>query len=375
MMFQRAKIQLVLNHSFFAEVALKMNYVEDASVGTVGINTTEIRYNPEFVKTLTLQERIGVLAHEALHYYFLHHLRGKGKDHSDWNKACDYAINPILKNEGFTLPKNHLDKIEFHGKSAEIIYGMIHKDQQNESQSDNGESGGNPQNSSGTGQSEPQDWGKVLEPADDVNMAEAEAEAKQMALSAMNNAKKAGHLPESIESVIQDILDPKQNWKELLLKFMAEKAKNDYSWVRPNPRYIQQGVYLPSLESLEFGKAVFTIDTSGSIDEDLLAQIFAELKEVAAVFNISLTVIHSDSKVQKVEEVDEDTVMKPVGGGGTRFQPAFDYVNENLPDTKVMIYFTDGYCFDKVDEPDYETLWIVYNNPTFTYNFGTIIHV
>jgi predicted metal-dependent peptidase len=67
--------------------------------------------------------------------------------------------------------------------------------------------------------------------------------------------------------------------------------------------------------------------------------------------------------------------MKPVGGGGTRFQPAFDYVNENLPDTKVMIYFTDGYCFDKVDEPDYETLWIVYNNPTFTYNFGTIIHV
>ena len=392
-MFQKAKIQLVLNHGFFAEVALKMKYVEDVSVGTVGINTTEIRYNPEFVKTLTPQERIAILAHEALHYLFLHHLRGKDKDQKDWNIACDYAINPILKDSGFQLPKNHLDLYEFHGKNAEAIYELIHKDKQekpqNESESGNGEdkagdqnesgngkSGNDPQNSSGTGQNEPQDWGKVLEPTDDVNMAEAEAEAKQMALSAMQLAKQAGTLPGGMEQIINEIIEPKQNWKELLLKFMAEKAKNDYSWIRPNPRYIQQGVYLPSLESLEFGKAVFTIDTSGSVDEDLLAQIFAELKEVAAVFNISLTVIHSDSKVQKVEEVDEDTVMKPVGGGGTRFQPAFDYVNENLPDTKVMIYFTDGYCSDKVDyEPEYETLWIIYDNPTFTYHFGTVIHI
>ena len=79
--------------------------------------------------------------------------------------------------------------------------------------------------------------------------------------------------------------------------------------------------------------------------------------------------------MQKVEEVDEDSVITPVGRGGTSFTPAFDYVNDNLPETKMLIYFTDGFCRDKVEEPEYETLWMIYGNPTFKYHFGNVIHI
>jgi predicted metal-dependent peptidase len=369
-MFTKAKIHITLNHGFFAEVPLHMKFVEDASVGTVGINMTEIRYSPEFVKNLTKDERIAVLAHEALHYFFMHHLRGKGKDQDLWNKACDHAINPELKKAGFNLPENHLDDPRFHGMNVELIYAILLKEKQiKESSSSDGSSSGESDNS------KPQNWGKVLEPSDDVDLAKAEAEVKQMITSAMNTAKVAGKLPAGIERVLQDVLEPKQNWREVTLKFLAEKAKNDYTWVRPNPRYIQQGVYLPALESLELGKVVFAIDASGSMDIELLTQIFAEVREASTLFRFPLIVIYCDTKVQKVEEVDEDTVMKPVGGGGTAFTPVFDYINENLPETKAVIYFTDGYCSDKVSEPEYETLWMVYDNPTFKYNFGTIIHL
>ncbi len=384
-MFKKAKIHLTLNHGFFAEVPLKMKFVEDVSVGTVGINSTEIRYNPEFVQRLSKNERIAVLAHEALHYLHLHHIHGKGKDQDDWNIACDYAINEILIKEKFQLPADRLYDPKYKNMNAERIYDCIRRDKNQEqnkndlSGSDGSESkdktNGSDGNEKGNGKPKPQDWGKVLEPTDDVNIAEAEAEAKQMALSAMNTAKAAGNLPGGIEEIINELLEPKQNWKELTLKAIAEKAKNDYNWTTPNRRYIQQGIYLPSLESIELGKVVFVMDTSSSVDRKLLAEFITEIREASSLFNFPLVAIHCDTKVQKVEEVDEDSVITPVGRGGTSFTPAFDYVNDNLPETKMLIYFTDGFCRDKVEEPEYETLWMIYGNPTFKYHFGNVIHI
>ena len=352
---------------------LEMEYVEDNSVETMTVCKRKIKYNPEFVRSISLNECSAVIAHEILHYLFLHHIRGKGKDADDWNIAADYAVNPVLKEMGFTLPAGHLDKPEFHGKTAEEIYRVIHKD--SKPKPEDGESQQSQSSEKGTGKPEPQDWGKVEQISDDENTKEAEAEAKKDAVEAMNMGKMAGKLPGSLQEIISEIIEPKQSWKELLLKFVAEKAKNDYSWTFPNRRYIQQGVYLPSLESLELGHVAFAIDTSCSVDEKLLAEFVAEIREASSLFNFPVTVIHCDTKVQKVEELDEDSIIKPVGRGGTSFRPVFNYVNENLPDTKALVYFTDGECWDKLEEPEYEVLWVIYNNKNFKPQFGTVIHV
>lgn len=380
-MLKKAKFRLILNHPFFASTALKMEYEETNSVETMSVCGKKIKFNPDFVRSISLNECSAVIAHEILHYLFLHTIRGKGKDAKDWNIACDYAVNPVLKQSGFTLPADHLDNPEFHGKTAEEIYQIIHKDskpkpEDGESQSENGS--GNQQsqsNEKGNGKPEPQDWGKVEQISDNDNPKQTEAEAKKDAVEAMNMGKMAGRLPGSLQEIISEIIEPKQNWKELLLKFIAEKAKNDYSWTFPNKRYIQQGVYLPSLESLELGHVAFAIDTSCSVDKKLLAEFVAEIREASSLFSFPVTVIHCDTKVQKVEELDEDSVINPVGRGGTSFRPVFDYANENLPDTKALVYFTDGECWDKLEEPEYEVLWVIYNNKNFKPQFGTVIYI
>jgi len=425
-MLAKAKMNLVLSHPFFAKDALRFPYIEDKKVGTMSINGKVIRYNPDFVNSLTVRRCAGLLAHEILHYLLLHHVRGIGKDSDYWNKACDYVVNSILRKEDFELPEGYLYEPQFEGMDADQVYKIIHKEpQQNNEQSqqnsrpENGNSGDsndndsdnsdnsddqdqnqndNEQNNSGdddkngddeqnnsdnsNGDSEeeeeqdnsaPQNWGKV-KMVDEDEASEAEAEAKEAAAEAMTIGKQAGDLPGFVEQMVKDLLEPKKNWRELLQKFMAEIAHNDYSWSKPSRRYLPMGLYLPSLESLEIGKVVFAIDTSISIDTEKLDQFVAEVKEAMKIFNFPVTVIHCDYKVQKVEELEDDMDIVPVGRGGTRFSPVFEYVNENLQETKALIYFTDGECWETLEEPEYETLWVISGTRKFNEQFGEVVY-
>lgn len=368
-MFKKAKLKLILNHPFFASIALKMEYVEDESIATAGISHRKIHYNPNFVKNLSLPHQEGLLAHEILHHILLHHIRGADKNPDIWNMACDYAINPILVKSGFSIPDGGLIDFRFHGMSADEIYKIIYKD------SDKDDSGQNDENGkSAESDSAPWNWGKVIV-SDDSTIIQDEAEAKIDAVEAINIGKQAGDIPKGMERSVLQLIEPMKNWRELLLKFISEIAKNDYDWSMPNNRYIVSGLYLPQLKSLELSKVVFAIDTSGSIDIKLLGVFVSELKEAMQLFNFQVTVIHFDSTVTKVEELYADEDITPVGGGGTRFQPVFDYVNENLQDAKAVVFFTDGDNFDKVTEPNYEVLWIIYNNSQFNIGFGETVFI
>ena len=42
-----------------------------------------------------------------------------------WNRACDYAINPILLDAGLTLPDGFLLNERYRGKSADAIYELL----------------------------------------------------------------------------------------------------------------------------------------------------------------------------------------------------------------------------------------------------------
>ncbi len=47
------------------------------------------------------------------------------------------------------------------------------------------------------------------------------------------------------------------------------------------------------------------------------------------------------------------------GGGGTDFRPLFEYVETNIPDCQIVIYFTDGFGIFPQLEPSYDTLWVM----------------
>ena len=69
---------------------------------------SRIVYNPAFVDELKPAELEGTLAHEVLHCALGHQCRRGERDPRLWNEAADLAINPILLENGFTLPAGAL---------------------------------------------------------------------------------------------------------------------------------------------------------------------------------------------------------------------------------------------------------------------------
>ena len=86
---------------------------------------SRIVYNPAFVDQLKPAELEGTLAHEVMHCALGHQCRRGNRDPGLWNEAADFAINPILIANGFTLPAGALIDPAFANLSAEEIYARM----------------------------------------------------------------------------------------------------------------------------------------------------------------------------------------------------------------------------------------------------------
>jgi len=138
-------------------------------------------------------------------------------------------------------------------------------------------------------------------------------------------------------------------------------AKEDYRFFPPNKRYIHQGFALPSLQS-ELLKIVVAIDTSGSIDEVLLAQFFAEFEAIMQSFsNYEIDLIACDSKIQYHQKFYPGDILeyKTKGGGGTDFRPVFHFIEEHIDNPTLLLYFTDAQGRFPEFEPGFDTLWVL----------------
>ncbi len=101
----RARSVLVMEHPFFATLALRLHLKADDSCVDLWTDGKTLGYNAVYAATLPLAKLVGAQAHEVLHIAFAHHFRRQGRDPTLWNKACDLSINPILLDAGFSLPQ------------------------------------------------------------------------------------------------------------------------------------------------------------------------------------------------------------------------------------------------------------------------------
>ena len=120
----KARTQLLLNQPFFGSLCLRLKLVP-GDVPTMATNGKLILYNCGFVESLTPAELEGVLAHEVMHCALAHHCRRGSRDPRLWNEAADFAINPIVLNNGLALPSGALNDPGFAGLSAEEIYARL----------------------------------------------------------------------------------------------------------------------------------------------------------------------------------------------------------------------------------------------------------
>ena len=354
----KARAGLILDNPFFGSLALRLRLVEDATCETFWTNGTDMGYKPSYVQTLSLDQIKGVIAHEVLHCALGHIARRDGREHEQWNVACDLAINPLLLESNFVLPDGALVDQNFMGMGAEEIFGRLPPPKKGNGQ-------GN-----GKGQGPAQDPGQCGEVRDAVNgqnvatpeeMSRIAAEWKVAATQAAAQAKGMGSLPGGLERTIKDFVEPKLDWRAILARFIQSSARNDYQWMPPNRRFVHMGFFLPSLRSDNLGDVVVVVDTSGSISDSEVAEFAGEISAILADFDTTTHVVYCDTGVASVEQFQQaDLPLKlhPKGGGGTDFKPPFRWVTQKGIEPSCLLYFTDLYCSSYPPEPDYPVLWV-----------------
>jgi len=199
-----------------------------------------------------------------------------------------------------------------------------------------------------------------VEDCEDEDSEASEAEWQVATIQAAQVAMSRGSLPATLKQQIEKMKEATIDWKAILRRFMQNNAMADYSWRRPNPRYLSMGIYLPRLQSENMPAIVIGWDTSGSTarqQTEFATEVTDVIREVKPE---STHVVYCDAEVSKVETFDRDELIefKPEGGGGTDFRPVFDWVEKEGIEPACLIYFTDldGTFPDK--EPEYPVLWV-----------------
>jgi len=188
-----------------------------------------------------------------------------------------------------------------------------------------------------------------------------------------------GNIPGHLQRHVEEILNPKIDWRTELREFVNACASSDYSWSKPNRKYTQMDLYLPSIRSYELGKVMIVVDNSGSISQEDLDMMGAELTEILESFqNLEACVIYHDTTVRKQETYtigDLPLKLRSHGGGGTRFRPVFEYINDLDEPPICLIWFTDLGYHDRnlPPEPEYPVLWGAIDAYNLDMPFGRVI--
>jgi len=369
----KARTGLIISQPFFGMLALRLELVEDPKAASTWVDGHRLGYNPEWVSEQTIEVLEGAIAHQVLHCALGHPFRRAMRQEKQWGEACDYAVNAELKSAGFHLAADALYDPRFDKSYAEAIYAAL--DQEQEQGEDPGGDGNTTRDTTpdarteestgseqgdGKGSGEPTSDGELRDCPEqsEAEVAEAEAEWQTATAQAAQASRAQGKLPGSIERALQEALNPRADWREVLQRLLRSRAKDDYSWSRPNRKYLP--IYLPSLDSLRCGPLVVAVDASGSIGQKWFDQFAAELTDISErVKPEYIQVLIFDTKVREQIrfEPGEEIVLKARAGGGTAFDDPVRWIEQEGLNPEALVYLTDLESSVFPADPGYPVIW------------------
>jgi predicted metal-dependent peptidase len=346
---------------------------------TAATNGIDKVYNPDFVKSLSDEELRFVILHEATHVAYLHLDVWKDlwkENPRLTNIAADHFVNLSLHDtneaagDGFIkMPEVGIQPDpQYRGLSVKQIYNKLKQD---------GEDGGG--GGGGDGFDEHQwedaqgrDADEQKKVADEVGklIRQGEIVRKQRSKDGAGNA----------DGVFGDLLNPKVNWREVLRQFVSElcQGKDESSWRKPNRRYLANDVYMPSMQGITMGPLVVGFDTSGScFGSDYMTRFVSEISTIIEqVQPEKVTVVYWDTAVVGHQTFENGQFavhsMKPKGGGGTRGDVLFKWLEEQRIKPAAIIQFTDGEV-GSWGQSSVPTLWCIAGNAKAPW--GTTINI
>jgi predicted metal-dependent peptidase len=367
--FVKSRVKLIRESPFFGTLLLNTSYRVTDDVPTAATDGDILLLNEQFMAEQTQPHFQSILLHEVLHMALEHISRLKDvftTDPMTANIAADIVVNGIIQDNGLELPEDAITDNDLKGLSVREVYNILRQKQQQDKnylkkkygtgdkdvnyclQPGKGDKqpGQNPQSGEGaSGAKGTTNWKEVL------NKAATIARTKSYGL------KGAG-----LRRLFKDLLEPTINWRDALYKYITASRTDFEGYDR---RFIHSGHYLDDLGGGRIRVMVF-MDTSGSVDEELLSEFIAELRfAVNALPQISGEMWYFDTDLYPQGDIEEIFgTPKLQGGGGTSFiepiKKLKEMAEEDSTTQTLGIIFTDGYArLNDFEDPGCPVLWCI----------------
>lgn len=378
---------------------------------TARTNGRDAEYGRGFVDTLSDKELAFLVLHENMHKCYRHLTTWRAlydKDRRRANMACDYVINIQLQDMDpderlIAMPRDKktgqiigLVDEKYRGMDAKQVWDLLESGKREGQKPRRGESGPGEQgqdqgqgddeqsdNESGSSEGfDEHDW----EGAKEMGESEQKELAQEIDRALRQGGIYAGKVGGNLSRDIEKILQPKVDWREVLQRFVRTSLtdRDSPSWRRAHKRYLWQDIILPSIVGKRMKSLAIGIDTSGSIQGELLGAFMGELdKAVTTVNPDRVDILYWDTSVARHEvytgaRKDVLASTKPSGGGGTDPDcvPKFMKGNKLKPDALIML--TDGYMSSDASNwagIECPVLWCVIGNSNVTIPKGKVVRV
>jgi len=376
----KARIEMLMSAPFFGNLATRL-LLKDATewCPTAATDGKYFYYNKNFIAALSDQELVFLVGHEVLHCVYDHMDADRRGDRHPvlWNIANDYVINADLI-DGRVGEEIKLVQIchdwKYRGMVSEEIYDQLFEEMEKNGQiiettldihidreegDDPGSGEGAEGNTEGEASKGPEKY-----------TAEEKEQIKQEFQNATMQAAKAagaGNLPSGVKRLLDHLINPQLDWRQLLAMQIQSVVKSDYTWMNPSRKGLNDGFYLPGLDRETTIDIALALDMSGSIDDAMARDFLSEVKGIMdqyTDFKIHLFCFDTEVHNPKVfTETDMGDFMEYelAGGGGTEFDCCFDYMKEEGIQPKKFVMFTDGYPWGSWGDETYcDTLFIVH---------------
>ena len=381
-----ARVGLLLKASFFGNLATRLKLVNaDEWCGTAATDGRHFYYNTRFIEMLRPKEIEFLFGHEVLHCVYDHFGRRGEREPTIWNVANDFCVNADLKEHGvgeFITSVPCLYDRKYNGWSSEKVYDDLMKNVKKISLQDlidqllddhlDGEG-----DNEGDGSGDKDGKGKGRPTLTEEERRAIRDELKEAMLAAAATVDGAGNIPAGVKRMIDEMTEPKMNWRELLRMQLESTIKSDYTWMRASRKGWHMDAVMPGMKLDPMIDIAVALDASGSISETMLKDFLSEIQGIMDSFPAyRIHVLTFDTDAYNPAQYDSENLdsicdYEVTGGGGTDFTCIFKYLKDNEIEPKRLVVFTDGYPFGSWGDENYaDTVWILHGTTTIVPPWG-----
>ncbi len=373
---QDIRKKVLIKYPPFGSFLANLPFIEDYTCmykgkPTAATDGNAIHFHPDFINSLNEKQQIAIFAHEISHVVLKHLERRTGKDPELWNIACDASINGNLKKDGLELVEGMIERDDALLFSEEELYEIIKDEEKNNNNKKRPQPhvshdswDNNQNNSSKTDSSKTIDANSFFEKARQDRIENLKKLKENLVKQALETNPNKDYKNNSINNI--DGATRLVDWRRLL----ENNCRIDKDWTYQNAT-IEYGVLTPHMEDLPRPTIEILLDTSGSINTQLLRNFLKECLGILTYSKIKVGCFDDDFYgFQEVRNKNDIENFPLKGGGGTNFDIAVKAFSKDA-DNKII--FTDGLA----DMPNVSAkiIWVVFGKDKINPLGGKVIYI